>query len=133
MSVSYIEDEVRQLLVNTPAVFALVPGNQIYPAFIRSDAVFPCISITCVGSSRTRQLDNTLDIMKRLQIDVFSSSFSVVKNLELIIADLLDGFTGTFVDDSFRVISCQAETVLDSWGQDSSTFRVMMQFELVYT
>jgi len=133
MSTPYIEDDLRQLLANTPAISAIVPPAQVYPAYIKSDAVYPAISITTVGSTRTRSFENAVIIMKRIQVDCWGPTFVAVKNLETLLTNLLDGFTGYFVSGSFRVILCEASTVIDSWESNSSVYRVMIQFEISYS
>lgn len=134
MSVPYFEDEIRSAITSDATLSALVPASQVFPCFVRSDVVYPCISITCVGSSRQRNFDDSESIMKRIQIDSFAPTFPAVKALEIGLCNLFDGFRGYLVTGSvFRVIECVAEAILDNWNQDSSVFRVMTTFEFTYT
>ncbi len=130
----YIEDDLRIAITADATLSALIPSANLYPSFIRSDARFPCLCLSTVGSSRERTFDDTVAIMRRIQFDAFAVSFPQVKEIEGALCSFLDGFTGFLIPGStFRVIECVAETILDSWQVDSSVFRTMVTFEITYS
>jgi hypothetical protein len=131
---SILEVDLAAYLTAQAAITAIVPPAQLYPSFIRSDAAFPCISITTVGRTQEVTLNGTLIVMKRVQIDSFAMTFMTAKLLEAAVDAALNGFVGTLQSgSSIRVMICQSEMCVDNWDSDSSVFRVMQVFEIHFT
>ena len=134
MSASLLEVDLKEFLAAQPAITALVPPSQIYPAFIRSDASFPAISITTVGRTIERSLDNKRIQSKRIQIDCFAVTYQTCKQLEVAVLNALDGFEGLLqAGSAIRVISCYADLLVDNWDENASAFRVMQTFIVDHT
>jgi hypothetical protein len=134
MPISLLEVDLKEFLAAQPAITALVPPSQIYPAFIRSDASWPAISICTVGRTITRTLDNTRIQSKRIQVDTFAVTYQTCKQLEVAVLAALDGFEGLLQPGStIRVISCYADLLSDSWDENASIFRVMQVFLVDHT
>jgi hypothetical protein len=131
---SILECDLKEFLAAQSSITALVPAAQIYPAFIRSDAVFPCLSLTTVGQVVERTLGMNKWAMKRIQIDCFAQTFLTCKQLEQAVSTALDGITGLLQSGSgIRVISCYLGACIDNWDSDSSIFRTMLTFEIEFS
>jgi hypothetical protein len=134
MPQNLLEVDLKEYLSAQPAITALVPPSQIYPAFIRSDASWPAISICTVGRTITRTLDYTRIQSKRIQIDTFAVTYQTCKQLEVAVLAALDGFEGLLQSGStIRVISCLADLLSDQWDENSGVFRTMQAFVIDHT
>ena len=134
MANNTIETDLYQFLAYNSNIAAYVPAGQIYPNFIKSDTLFPAISILTVGRTESRTLNYTAYFTKRVQVDCFAATMRTVKTLENLVLGNLDGFSGQLLAGSnIRVMQCHAGNVLDAWDNDSSIFRTTVVFEIQYS
>lgn len=125
-----LEQGITALLSADSGLAALIAGR-IYPATAPETPTFPLITYLVVSSKPQYALDGSQCGYKRLQFDAFGSSYADCKTVLRALRNALDGYTGTLTDGT-RVLCALRGMEIDSFENDSRTYRSLTEYELTF-
>lgn len=107
-----IDDGIRQLLVTTPAITALI-GTRMYPLVLPPQCVFPAVTYRLVSDIEENTLaDGAVSSKARLQLDIYADNLLASKTVAKAIGTVLKDFTGALPN---------AVNVANAWRDNQST------------
>lgn len=117
-------------LVAADSTLASLIGTRFYPVLVPEGTAYPCVSYQEV-SAVSGYTFSTETTEKRMQFDVWATSYASAKTVAKALRALLDGYTGTLTDGtkvlgSFRVLE------LDEYEPDTRTYRVIADYRFLY-
>lgn len=127
---SMIESGLVSLLRATVPITTLV-GTRIYAVLVPADATYPCISYTAMGKPPAVNIDRSAEEFKRVQIDCWGRTFAEVKNIQVQLHALLDGFQGSCPDGT-KVSLSTRDIEADFFESDNEMFRAMSEYIFTY-
>jgi hypothetical protein len=136
-----IEYAIRKLLLNDPAVAALV-GVRVHYNVAPQPAASPYLVIQKISRTdlaRTISGGSSNLIQPRLQLDGYASNYTAAKNIEKAVRRLLDGYRNTVALDgspteSVRIASCSFDNAIDIYEDevDPKLHRVSMDYLIIF-
>lgn len=120
-----IDGAVRSILFSNPAVQNMTKGR-IYPQELPLDcSLFPAISIFKASNAYNRITGSP-----RFQIDSWAEDYLQSQQLNELVENALDGFSGTV--GGFEIISIIPLNSLDAIEQTPGIYQVSYDFQVTY-
>lgn len=125
-----LEDGIVNLIGGYAPLVAAI-GSRLYPVVIPEPPTYPCVSYQVVSATSKLATDGTLVQAKRVQFDAYALTYAQCKQIEAMLATLLNGYIGSM--GTVEVIATNAGVVIDNWEVDSRIYRVTTEYIFTFT
>ncbi len=125
-----IEDALYAKLTSDAAINAIT-GSRVYPVKMEDNPTFPAITFQRISSTREQTMSGRVSYCSALyQIDSWSVSYDVTRDLASKIFALLEGFRGTISSVDIQGILSQNE--IDLYEDDVKVYRRSQTFTVIF-
>ncbi len=125
-----VEEAVRTVLVNTPAVSALI-GTRVYPFFLPSDTALPGVAYDRISTKRGYAHDGQqTPVTVRLQYDTIATSLSGALAVAAAMRTALSGYTGTSA--GVKIAACMLDNEFAQDEPNTGYSRVVQDYLVTF-
>jgi hypothetical protein len=126
-----IEQGLTALLAANTTLTGLI-GPRLYPVLVPEGSAFPCVSYQDISATSDYTLAGAETQNKRIQFDVWATTYAQCKAVTKALRNALTGYSGTLLDGT-RILGVFRVLELDDYEPETRTYRTMNDYRFLYS